>query len=846
MTNLLPNPSFDTPWDGSHDCIVYPLDASGDRASAPHHTSHPEIHRPTGWQVYYIHQPDKWHQPEGTTIHRHVALERIRDGNHAYRLFCSFKPFWAGLFARVQVRPAQLYRLTAHAHAWTNHNLPDDHINCDGDPFCSAGAGRGAFTKCFDDLPLLNGEPWNDALRAARFTIGIDPYGGTDPFSDAIRWSAPWAIYNEYHPISLSVPSRSHVITVFLQAKFMWGFRNNDAYWDDVSLTLDIPPHPSPTDWVSPAFPYEKTAVLMTQDATPDLRAAVGAALAHPQLRSTGTQSVDDAASGPLNTTVKAVGWATEHRALEIHFATYYPHATLSFIDGASPTELAVHLLPPLAEDIALSQRDPRWADHYFGEDPGSNLGAYGCFVTAAAIALRHIYGTDVKPDILDQLMVNARHAFVAGNLLDWDGFCGLFHGLQNPIKHNNRLSAAQLQELLKTHVVILRRADGAHFVYLERVEGTTLHIIDPWDGKRKTWSPADYRGIRAARAEAALSPLPPSPPDPPPPPPDPPSPGPRILFGAQEQRYGIGRDEFIARVKPPAWMLIQAYEDARRIKELSPDTLVVMRHVDNDWHSYLYADDVDAAARRFIDHFRDSLERNAEWIDYVQDLNEYIACNDYKALRASGPWLEAFCAELDRMGYPARPVGFNAGVGNPQHNWICDAQGIERQIPLMVRGARALHYAGGAFGYHGYHGSRADGFCTLTTNDGEGRPNRIHFSMRSLLSQDPVFVEHGLHIDHILTECGAIYYDHTYGMPNAEAGWKWPGTMGAEAADRYIDEILLLNSYFRQWNAANDNRLLAAIIFLYGGYHGWRYFDLEGDFAARLAHALEADREAS
>ena len=27
--------------------------------------------------------------------------------------------------------------------------------------------------------------------------------------------------------------------------------------------------------------------------------------------------------------------------------------------------------------------------------------------------------------------------------------------------------------------------------------------------------------------------------------------------------------------------------------------------------------------------------------------------------------------------------------------------------------------------------------------------------------------------------------------------------------------------------------------------YHGWRYFDLEGDFAARFADALEREREA-
>ena len=845
MTNLLSNPAFEIPWDGSHDCIVYPL---GD--GTPYHATRPEIQRPTGWQLYYVHAPDTglashaWHQPEATYMHRHLTPERIHAGNSAYRIFCSFNPFWSGLFTRVAVAPGRRYQIIAHAHAWTNHPIPGDDINCDGDPFCSVGAGRGGFASPFDQLPAINEEPWNDALHAARFRVGIDPHGGTDPFADTVVWSSAWAIYNHFAPVAVTTTARASMVTVFLDTRLRWAFRNNDAYWDAASLEQVGGPSPDPPLWTPPAFQYAKTAVLLSPDAGPPTRAAVGAALSHPQLRSTATQSAEDAGSGPADTTVKALGWGARQADLQEYFDTHYPHAKLSFIDGATPTEAALQLLPPLAEDIALSQRDPRWADHYFGEDPGSNLRAYGCFVTAAAIALRRVYEVDVKPDLLDQLLVNARHAFVGGNLLDWHGFCGLFGRFTDPVRSNTRLPNPVLAQKLQDHVIILRRADGAHFVYLERVDGADLHVIDPWDGQRRIWRTTEQLGYRSARIRP-VSPVPV--PDPPPAPPaPPPASGPYNLFGAQEQRHGIGRDEFIARVKPPAWMLIQAYEDARRIKELSPDTLVVMRHVDNDWQSYLYADDVDAAARRFIDRFRGALERNAEWIDYVQDLNEYIACNDYRALRASGPWMEAFCAELDRMGYPARPVGFNAGVGNPQHNWICDAQGIERQIPLMLRGVRALHHAGGAFGYHGYHGRRADGFSTLTTADGEGRPNRIHFSMRALLSQDPVFVQHGIHIDHIITECGAIYYDHYHGMPNAEAGWLWHQTMAHDRVDRYIDDILLLNRYFREWNAANDNRLLAAIIFLYGGYHGWRYFDLEGDFAVRLAQALEADREAS
>jgi hypothetical protein len=52
-----------------------------------------------------------------------------------------------------------------------------------------------------------------------------------------------------------------------------------------------------------------------------------------------------------------------------------------------------------------------------------------------------------------------------------------------------------------------LRVSGGSHFVYLEYVTDQ-LHIIDPWDGERKTWSINDVSGIRAAHV-AGIEPEP-------------------------------------------------------------------------------------------------------------------------------------------------------------------------------------------------------------------------------------------------------------------------------------------------------------------------------------------------
>jgi hypothetical protein len=830
--------------------VVYPV------GGAPYRKEKQQIQKPEGIDVWYVHGPDvradhpNWTEPEATFMHRHLNPERMEEGyDQSYRIFGPAGPIWAGLCLEAEVTPGQRYSFKAFAHGWCNHNDREavpGHEDCCGDPFCSWGAGRGPFVAFVDQLPPLNGDPWSDALHTAAFSVGIDPSGGGDPTADSVIWCDELAIYNVFSRLSVSAVAEVRVITLFAQQKMRYPFRNLDGYWTGLQLVqADQPEEPGggpACTWHPPAFDYEKTAVLFGPDASPELRAAGGVACSHPQVKGTDCQSVEDAASGPDVCRVKAVGWPEAE--LRPYIEENYPHVKLSFIAGETPAEIGIKLLPPLADDVAVGMTDPRWRHHRFGEDPVSETGAYGCVLDGCCIVLRDTYDVDVTPPILDQLLVNARVAYFAGNLIDWHGFCSLFSRLEDPIKHDRRLSEGELAELLQDHAVILRRDDGEHFVVLERVNGENLHVIETWNGTRQIWSVDDYQGIRAARVkQPTLTPTP----QPPAPQPTPPGDvGPPILFGAQQQRYGEGRDEFISRVKPPAWMLLQGYEEARRIKELSPETKVIIRYVDNDWRSYLFADDVDAAADRFLSKFRGSLERNAPWIDFVTGLNEYIAVDDYAALRASGIWLEAFCAALERIGFPARPIGFNAGVGNPEHDHLCDARGIERQMPLMVRGARALMWAKGGFGHHAYHGSRADGFCTLTTNDSDGRPNRFHYSMRSLLSIDKVLLEHDVVLDHYLTELGAIYHDPVHGMCNAGAGWRWPGTMGEGAADRYVEELVLLNKFLVDWNAENDDRLKAALLFLFGGNSDWKYFDIEGDFSIKLADALVRVREAS
>jgi len=94
-------------------------------------------------------------------------------------------------------------------------------------------------------------------------TIGIDPWGATDPFAKTVIW-APW-IGQDVTPnwrkgdtwleLVANADALADKITVYLRGTCKWRARHNDAYFDDVNLTADPVPTPTPTptpndDWL--------------------------------------------------------------------------------------------------------------------------------------------------------------------------------------------------------------------------------------------------------------------------------------------------------------------------------------------------------------------------------------------------------------------------------------------------------------------------------------------------------------------------------------------------------------------------------------------------------------------
>lgn len=237
--DLLSNGGFEADWgeERSHRCLVFP------EGGQPVEREIGNIFVPPGWTFWFRHEPGTWDQPEGRDAHREHDPRRVRVGEKAYMYFTFFRRHDAGLYQQVEVEAGTKLRLSAYAHAWSNTSV-EGHEACLEDGRCSCGVGRGPAFLLEGEAPELTGDPWNDAIPNFTFWVGIDPTGGTDPFSDDVVWGNGAHIYNQHAQVpAAEAVAEGDVVTVFLRAKTLWPFKHNDAYWDDVALlALDATP----------------------------------------------------------------------------------------------------------------------------------------------------------------------------------------------------------------------------------------------------------------------------------------------------------------------------------------------------------------------------------------------------------------------------------------------------------------------------------------------------------------------------------------------------------------------------------------------------------------------------
>jgi hypothetical protein len=171
--------------------------------------------RRVGEQVTYdSNNKDGYQRPEMMVIPRqppYTNPPRVGEGNHALMITGNQRAFDAGVYQVVTVTPGDVLCLTGTGQAWSNR-FSDD-------PFSST-------------LDTLDDE------ENANIQLGIDPVGGTDPFSPSIHWATEIHPYNIYKPLNaVAITATGPKVTVFVRGYMLWRFDHNELFMDNIVLT---------------------------------------------------------------------------------------------------------------------------------------------------------------------------------------------------------------------------------------------------------------------------------------------------------------------------------------------------------------------------------------------------------------------------------------------------------------------------------------------------------------------------------------------------------------------------------------------------------------------------------
>jgi hypothetical protein len=148
-------------------------------------------------------------RPEFKPAEIAVAANRVHSGNSAQQYFKSHGMFKAGLQQTVLSVPLGSHlQFSAHGQAWS----------------------------CEDASTCRDGSSVNPANMLMR--VGIDPKGGTDPFSNAIKWSAYFNPLDQWQVACIEATSEAENVTLYLWASPDGPRQNQDIYWDDATLVV--------------------------------------------------------------------------------------------------------------------------------------------------------------------------------------------------------------------------------------------------------------------------------------------------------------------------------------------------------------------------------------------------------------------------------------------------------------------------------------------------------------------------------------------------------------------------------------------------------------------------------
>jgi LysM repeat protein len=184
-----------------------------------------------GWRAWYVDigqirpyvkQPSNcdtsdpacyWMRPEFNSADFAAFPNRVRNGFKAQKYFSYGRMHEGGLYQRaVGVQPGMTLRFSIFMQAW----------QCSKPEACGQNGSR------------------SDAPAEMHLRVGIDPYGGSDPFSANVVWSPEKPAFDHWVQFSVQAQAKSGIVTVFTHSRAEWDWPrvNNDVYLDDASLTV--------------------------------------------------------------------------------------------------------------------------------------------------------------------------------------------------------------------------------------------------------------------------------------------------------------------------------------------------------------------------------------------------------------------------------------------------------------------------------------------------------------------------------------------------------------------------------------------------------------------------------
>ena len=203
--NLLANPSFEGQYSS------YVPETPQELADCPRNIC-TTAQLPQGWKPWWVKERPTDVNPEYKPAEANVGGSRIHSGARAAQYFSFWSTHKAGLRQTVNVPDNALVEFSVFGQAWISEE---------------------------DNASV------SDRSGTPNMQIGIDPTGGTNPYSPNVVWSGYQQPYDAYVRFAVQAQAQGEQVTVFtFSAPSVnpnspeYGFKHNDIYWDDASLVV--------------------------------------------------------------------------------------------------------------------------------------------------------------------------------------------------------------------------------------------------------------------------------------------------------------------------------------------------------------------------------------------------------------------------------------------------------------------------------------------------------------------------------------------------------------------------------------------------------------------------------